>query len=106
MEEEQIEIKDIPDLVDGPGPRMIEEKSWAEFRETGLFLFINQILHVFGWALVAVVDDDDHSIVKKVFPARCKFRGFDIKSVGESYLKMNRWMAEKGAELLKEAEEE
>jgi hypothetical protein len=28
------------------------KKEWSEFRSTGLLLFINQILHVFGWAIV------------------------------------------------------
>lgn len=30
---------------------MITEKSWDEFKKNGLLLFINQILHIFGWAI-------------------------------------------------------
>lgn len=31
---------------------MITKKSWSEFRETGLLLLVNTILHAFGWAIV------------------------------------------------------
>lgn len=81
---------------------MLEEKSWDEFRETGLILFINQILHVFGWAITCEIKDDK---VVRVCPARCKFRGFTGDCVSDSYIKISKWMKEHGEELLKEAEE-
>jgi hypothetical protein len=31
---------------------MVTKKEWSEFRSTGLVLIVNQILHIFGWALV------------------------------------------------------
>ena len=36
---------------------MVDEKSWKEFRESGLLWFVNTILHTFGWALVAELED-------------------------------------------------
>ena len=33
---------------------MTKEKSWQEFRDTGLVVIINQILHIFGWAITEV----------------------------------------------------
>lgn len=79
---------------------MISKKSWQEFRETGLLLFINQILHVFGWALVIEIEDDN---IREVYPARVKFRGFDNSNVSEAYSKISKYMAENANELQDEA---
>ena len=81
---------------------MVNKKSWSEFRETGLLLFINQILHVFGWSIVFEIEDDE---VKGVYPARVGFRGFDNEDVSESYLKISKFLDKNSAELLKEAED-
>lgn len=67
----------------------MKKKEWSEFRNTGLLLFINQILHVFGWAIVFEIDGDE---IKQVYPARVNFRGFDNDSVEESYNKINEYM--------------
>jgi len=53
---------------------MVKEKSWTEFRDTGLVVFINQLLHIFGWAIVFEMNDNGD--INRVFPARVKFRGF------------------------------
>ena len=81
---------------------MITKKNWQEFRETGLLLFINQILHVFGWAIVFDFDDETGDL-KEVYPARVKFRGFDDKSVGESYQKITSYLSDNIKELKEEA---
>jgi len=89
---------------------MVTRKNWEEFRSTGLVLFVNQILHVFGWALVFDYSDYDTKTgtgtIKGVYPARVKFRGFDPASVGMSYRKISEYMVETGAELLEEAANE
>lgn len=82
---------------------MLEEKSWDEFRETGLVVFINKILHVFGWTLTFDVDEDNR--VLKAYPSRTGFRGFDKETDDESYTKISRYMKENAANLLKECEE-
>jgi hypothetical protein len=82
---------------------MITKKSWKEFRDAGLFWWINQQLHIFGWALVA--DFVDGEIVE-VYPARVKFRGFSDNVVEEGYKKVSRYLKENVNELLKEAEED
>ncbi len=82
---------------------MVDEKTWEEFRKTGLVLIINQILHIFGWAIVFDVGDD--GTVKNVFPARVKFRGFDNNSVEESYRKVSKYMVENAEKLLEEAKD-
>ena len=68
---------------------MVDKKSWEEFRDTGLVLIINQILHIFGWAIVFEVENNE---VKNVYPARVKFRGFDNDSTDESYKKVSEYL--------------
>jgi len=82
---------------------MVEEKTWEEFRSTGLLLYINQILHIFGWAVVAEYDEDKN--FKRMYPARVKFRGFDSKSVANSYIKISKYLKENINVLEKEARE-
>lgn len=66
----------------------IRKKSWEEFRKTGLFLFINQILHAFGWVLVY---DKDHD---SVYPARTVFRGFSESSQTKAYQNISTYLKE------------
>ena len=81
---------------------MVEKKDWKEFRETGLVLIVNQILHIFGWALVFEIEEDE---IKSVYPARVKFRGFGNESTSEAYKKVSKYMLD-NAETLKEETEE
>lgn len=80
---------------------MVCRKTWEEFRETGLLFFINQILHVFGWAITVDIVDDE---IKDVYPARVKFRGFDNKTVDRGYTKVTRFLKDNIDELLTECE--
>ena len=82
---------------------MIKKKTWKEFRETGLVLIINQILHIFGWAIV--YDFKENGEIE-CYPARVKFRGFDNESITNSYRKISRYMKENADILLEEAEDE
>ncbi len=92
-------------------PKMVEANTWEEFRATGLLWWINTILHMFGWAIVADVeaDDDgkygDNCNIKKVYPARVKFRGFDVKSNTDGYIKVSKFLKENAAVLDAEARE-
>lgn len=83
---------------------MIDKKDWSEFRNSGLLLIINQILHIFGWAIVFEFDDKTDEITS-VYPARVKFRGFDEKSVSESYLKVTEYMHKESDKLFAEVNE-
>ena len=71
---------------------MVEEKSWKEFRESGLLWFVNTTLHMFGWSIVVEMIDGE---ITRAYPARVKFRGFteDINTDGykavSEYLKNN-----------------
>lgn len=81
---------------------MIEEKSWKEFKNTGLLWALNSILHLFGWAIVYEIEDGE---IQKVFPARVKYRGFDEKSNTEGYIKVSEYLQGNIEELSKEAHE-
>ena len=80
---------------------MISKKTWKEFRDTGLFFLVNQLLHVFGWAIVFDIEGDE---IIEVFPARVKFRGFDDASQTAQHIKIANYMVENAAELKEEAE--
>lgn len=82
---------------------MVKEKSWKEFRESGLFWFVNSILHMFGWALVLDVTEDGE--IDRVYPARVKFRGFDSKLNDKGYKMVTDYLDENIEELKKEVDE-
>lgn len=79
---------------------MIKQKTWDEFRETGLLCWINMILHAFGWSIVCEVED---GVVISAYPARVKFRGFNEKSVSSSYIKISKYMKKHADDLVNEA---
>ena len=81
--------------------KMLSKRSWNTFRNTGLLLIINQILHIFGWAIV--FDFDKSGKLKEVYPARCKFRGFDNKLITGNYIKISKYMVKNSRDLLREA---
>lgn len=82
---------------------MVNKMTWDEFRDTGLLLFINQILHVFGWSIV--VEIDGNGVTRNAFPARVKFRGFDDLSVSDSYVKISKYLGKNIKDLIKESKE-
>jgi hypothetical protein len=79
---------------------MVEEKSWKEFRDSGLLWFINSILHTFGWAIVVVLHEEE---ITNVYPARVKFRGFSENINTHGYQKVSKYLLENIEELNKEA---
>lgn len=82
---------------------MINKKSWNEFRSTGLFMFINTILHAFGWAIVVNVDEKGEVI--DCYPARVKFRGFADEHQVEMHKKIGSYLKDNADQLFKEASE-
>ena len=74
------------------------EKSWDEFRKTGLFLLTNQFLHIFGWALT--YDKDN----QRVYPARVRYRGFDEGAQTRAYEKVQKYMIENAKTIYDESD--
>lgn len=66
----------------------VKEISAKEFHSTGLLLVINNILHLFGFAIVYDTEND------RLYPAMCKFRGFDEKSIDRSTKKIYAYLDE------------
>lgn len=81
---------------------MTEEKQWKEFRDSGLLWFINQSLHLFGWAIVVELVDGE---TIRAYPARVKFRGFSEDSNTNGYKKVSQYLQQNIDELEKEASE-
>jgi hypothetical protein len=82
---------------------MLKEKSWEEFKESGMLWWINTTLHTFGWAIV--YETDETSNIIRAYPARCKFRGFSKNTNTEGYQKISKYMLDNAEELFKEANE-
>lgn len=80
---------------------MVKKSSIAEFRSTGLVVFVNMILHIFGWAIAFEIGANGEAL--NMFPARTKFRGFDEKSQTQAYIKISKFMVKNSAKLLKES---
>lgn len=82
---------------------MVFKKTWEEFRATKLLWWINRILHTFGWAIVCIMEEDGS--ITEAYPARVKFRGFELKDEGEGFIGLSEYMAEVADELLEEVKE-
>jgi hypothetical protein len=80
---------------------MVTKKEWSEFRSTGLLLIINQILHIFGWAIVFEMENNE---IKNVYPARVKFRGFSNDHTDVAYKQLSRFMEDNATDLNNEAQ--
>lgn len=83
---------------------MVTKKSWEDFRKTGLFLFINSILHAFGWAITIEVDENGKAIEGSAKPARVKFRGFDNELIEESHRRIGQYLKDNAEQLASESQ--
>jgi len=84
---------------------MVTSKTWEEFRHTGLFLFVNSILHAFGWAITIEVGEDGKAIEGSAKAARVKYRGFGAEQVEASHRRIGNYLKENASELQKESNE-
>ena len=82
---------------------MVNEKSWKEFRESGLLWWINMLLHTFGWAIAFNVEDNGD--ITDVYPARVKFRGFDNENNTDGYIKVSEYLSQNIESLVRESKE-
>lgn len=53
----------------------LTRKTWEDFEKVGLLWFVNRLLHVFGWVIVFVEDDQTNELLE-VYPARTTMLGF------------------------------
>jgi hypothetical protein len=78
--------------------KTVEKSSWDEFRKTGLFMFVNTILHAFGWAIVVEIEYDKEKkeeigSVTACYPARVKYRGFGEEDQTEMHERIAEYLA-------------
>lgn len=77
----------------------ITKKSWEEFRSTGLLIFVNHFLHIFGWSIVFEFNGmGDIS----VYPARVKYRGFPETATEEAFKNVTTHLRDSIEELVEE----
>lgn len=87
-------------------PPNLVEVSWEEFASAGLFWWINRTLHLFGWALVREMDSDEPDAkVLRVYPARCRFRGFSEEVETDGFKRLTAHLQANVSELVKHTEE-
>ncbi len=58
--------------------------SWKTFQGTGLLLFVNMFLHIFGWAIV-LKEDKESGDVLEVYPEKVSYPGFKEKDIKKAY---------------------
>lgn len=83
---------------------MTSSEKWKKFRETGLLLFVNQFLHIFGWSIAYSLDENGRIV--GVYPERVKYRGFSHESQANAYLKISNWLKDNVGEVNSEINEE
>ena len=81
----------------------VTKKDWNEFRETGLFMFMNTLLHAFGWAICVELEEGTGKVLS-CYPARVKFRGFSEADQDEMHPRIGKYLEENATELRKETE--
>lgn len=78
---------------------MVTKKTWKEFRDSGLLWWVNTTLHMFGWSIVVVLEDDE---IVEVYPARVKFRGFGESNNTLGYQRVTQYLKDNVDELFVE----
>lgn len=83
---------------------MIDKKTWDEFKSAGLLWLVNIILHIFGWAIVIDGDKDENGnfVIKTVYPARTRYRGFPEEVNDCGYKNITDYMVNNAKELWNE----
>jgi hypothetical protein len=68
----------------------MNEKTWEEFRESGLLWMLNRSLHIFGWAIVLVQEADGS--ISRAYPARVNYRGFSREAEESGFERITKYM--------------
>lgn len=81
----------------------MKKGTWEEFRQAGLLWWINNLLHVFGWAIVLEYNHNSELIC---YPTRVNYRGFPKSSNTVGYQKVSKFMKDHAEILYKESMDE
>lgn len=82
--------------------KVVNKKTWKQFRDSGVLWWINMILHTFGWAIALNVNEEGE--ITDAFPARVKYRGFGEKENTDGYIRVSKYIKENVDDLVEEAE--
>lgn len=78
------------------------KKTWKELQESKLLWWINRSLHLFGWAIVVVQEED--GTISGAFPARVDYRGFSEATEDEGFTVLTKYLANNAPSLLADVE--
>lgn len=81
----------------------IVKKTWSEFRNSGMLWWVNTMLHMCGWSLVATKKDGE---ITELYPARVDFRGFSEDSNTDGYRKVTKYLKQNINDLYNEIKED
>lgn len=70
---------------------IVEEKSWDDFRSTGLLWWVNRILDLFGWVIIIEYDIKTGAL-NKVYPALRNVRGFSEKCEERGFSQLSKYI--------------
>ena len=82
---------------------MIDKKGWNEFRNTGLLLFVNMFLHIFGWTIVLMIDSETGKVLE-VYPAKTDYKGFSEVSTRIAYNQIEKMLSTDNELIVKDGE--
>jgi len=89
--------------------KMIERRTWDEFRSIGLLWWINRLLHLFGWAICFEYKEFNNKtntgIIGEIYPARVKFRGFAEPYETEGFKQLSGYLKDEMTNIAKEVED-
>ena len=80
--------------------KWVEEIEWEELKDSGLLLFVNSFLHIFGRAIVFEFKKDKK--LKRVYFARCRYRGFSPENISNSHTKLTNFLEKNIKDLRKD----
>ena len=82
---------------------MVSERTWEEFKTSGLLWWTNRMLHLFGWAIVLEYSDENK--FTRVYPARVKFRGFTEVIEDKGFKDLSEYLVNNAESLRKDCDE-
>ena len=93
-----------PSIVDKPKRPGLDYKDWKEFCDAGMLWWVNRGLHLLGWVLVAMIEED--GTISGVYPARTRYRGFSEKDESEGFRKVTADIQAHMTELVEDCADE
>lgn len=84
--------------------RKVVPSTWKEFMDSGLLWWVNRSLHLFGWSICLVEEDDGSS--SSAYPAKTPWRGFNHELEEGRFHDLTRHLQEEMPRLVQETEKE